>query len=266
MTFVRSPLSALHKYLYTILLVESIILINFNTDKIIIVYFPRFAGGKFLINCLGMSRHAVLSNRRLAEAEFPEFRSQFNPRDLVDSLILTRLNLGYYQGFKLESVLDTLPKNKSLMHYWTSYEYGCQQLYGVPSKNYHQMSVSEFRNQSFNEIITTLSYSDKTFFLVTHNVKEIDIMKQVWPKARILKLRNFDKFQKLTSSLKNNRVTVTADLDTVCDWSFNVDAYFSRDKFLHAISDLYQGLSFSDFPENQIMTFWKRYTELHGID
>jgi hypothetical protein len=36
--------------------------INFLTDKLIILYYPRFAGGKFLGNCLALSKHAVFQH------------------------------------------------------------------------------------------------------------------------------------------------------------------------------------------------------------
>ena len=38
---------------------------NYNTDKLVIVAYPTGAGGKFLINCLGVSKHACLQNWEL---------------------------------------------------------------------------------------------------------------------------------------------------------------------------------------------------------
>ena len=38
---------------------------NYETDKIIFVCYPPGAGGKFLINCLGISKHAVLQHQDL---------------------------------------------------------------------------------------------------------------------------------------------------------------------------------------------------------
>ena len=38
---------------------------NFNTNKLIIVAYPMGAGGKFLINCLGISEDACLQDWEL---------------------------------------------------------------------------------------------------------------------------------------------------------------------------------------------------------
>ena len=37
-------------------------MINFETNNLIIVAYPRMAGGKFLMNCLALSNKAVLQN------------------------------------------------------------------------------------------------------------------------------------------------------------------------------------------------------------
>ena len=38
---------------------------NYNTDKLVIVAYPIGAGGKFLINCLGISEDACLQDWEL---------------------------------------------------------------------------------------------------------------------------------------------------------------------------------------------------------
>lgn len=43
--------------------------INFLTDKLIILYYPAFAGGKFLSNCLALSRYAVSQNPKTSEVD-----------------------------------------------------------------------------------------------------------------------------------------------------------------------------------------------------
>ena len=54
--------------------------IDFNTNNIVIVFYPRFAGGKFLINCLGLSDDAVFQNAKLAE-------NQLNGKFTIDNKI-----------------------------------------------------------------------------------------------------------------------------------------------------------------------------------
>ena len=40
--------------------------VNFNSDKIIITYYPPYAGGKFLQNCLALSCHATFQHADVA--------------------------------------------------------------------------------------------------------------------------------------------------------------------------------------------------------
>lgn len=241
-------------------------MIDFNTKNIIIVYFPRYAGGKFLINCLAMSRHAVFSRSRLAEAEFPDLLAHFDPKNLYDALILERMNRDYYNEFKLGFALETLPKNPDLIKYWTSYEYGCEQLYGTAIRNFQTLSMQDFKKQEFNNIISRLSHSDKRFFLIAHTASEVPVMLKIWPNAQVVKLSNFSRFQELASKLKTAKVATTKNMVLdIPHLDFDVESYYSRAKFLSELNGLYQSLEFKDFPESQIATFWKQYTALHGI-
>jgi len=42
---------------------------NFNTSNLVVFQFPRYAGGKFVINCLGLSDNMVLQSRSLAQRQ-----------------------------------------------------------------------------------------------------------------------------------------------------------------------------------------------------
>jgi hypothetical protein len=41
--------------------------INYNSYNPIIIQFPRFAGGKFISNCLALSKHAVPQHSTMAK-------------------------------------------------------------------------------------------------------------------------------------------------------------------------------------------------------
>ena len=42
---------------------------NFNTSSIVVFQFPRYAGGKFVVNCLGLSDNMVLQRQSLAQRQ-----------------------------------------------------------------------------------------------------------------------------------------------------------------------------------------------------
>jgi hypothetical protein len=60
---------------------------NFDSDKIILFPFPTYAGGKFLMNCLALRRHATLSHADIA---------------LTDLHLKDIVNLKYY-NWKIEN-------------------------------------------------------------------------------------------------------------------------------------------------------------------
>ena len=102
--------------------------INFNTDNLIICCYPSGAGGKFLINCLGLSDDAVFQSHILAEKQ---------------------LNLNFSQFNKME-YLDT--ELKKITSNWNDLNLGCEQLFGIPNHSYFAMSSKLIKNAfDFNE-------------------------------------------------------------------------------------------------------------------
>jgi len=242
-------------------------MINFQTHQIVIVCFPRYAGGKFLINCLSMSAHAVFSDSRYAEAEFPQHVTEFDSRNVTDAMLWQRLIGDYYEDFKLACATDTLPASADLMHRWFSMELGCKKLFGVNPRLYHDVSTDAMKNQNFNNVIHTLSnQTDKKFFLVAHSQQDVVSMLAVWPNATVVRLHSFVNFQDLASQLKRGKSLITAEpVLTRPHLSFDVSTYFNKSAFMPALHDLYWQLKFTDFPALQIEKFYYRYAQLHGI-
>ena len=85
-------------------------MINFNSSNPIIIQFPRFAGGKFISNCLSLSKHAVPQDKTLAEYLL------LRPDD--------------YQ-FRFDNLINTLPPPHDMINWITYYELGDTQFFGV---------------------------------------------------------------------------------------------------------------------------------------
>ena len=83
-------------------------MINFDTNNIVIVSYPANAGGKFLINCLGISDLAVFQDATLAEQQLD---GKLSIDDKIEYLSNTVIN--------------------STKNNWNDLHLGCIQLFGV---------------------------------------------------------------------------------------------------------------------------------------
>lgn len=63
---------------------------NFDTNRLLLIYYPQFAGGKFITNCLALSKDAVHINRYLAEIDI-----NFNQRHQIKNSIIEKLKKEY---------------------------------------------------------------------------------------------------------------------------------------------------------------------------
>lgn len=133
--------------------------INFDSDRIVIVCYPQWAGGKFLINALGLSTRAVLQDADLATQDINGLLSQ---QDKFNTLKNRLLNV----------VTDQ----------WNDLGLGCIQLFG------------DYVNPL--EPIPTLSNSSYHFFVVAHDYKQFSALYQQWNRAKIIVFDKPDKFIK----------------------------------------------------------------------
>ena len=106
---------------------------QFATDRIIVVAFPPQTGGKFLINSLGLSRHAVLQHCDLTELTSNE---------------------------KLDLLCD---RYDSIHNLWKDIGLGCVELFGVDH------SPGSPMDQEYLGVIVKLIEQQKYFFLVAHD-------------------------------------------------------------------------------------------------
>ena len=72
-------------------------MINYNSHNPVIIQFPRFAGGKFISNCLALSKYAV-------------------PQDAATARYLLDNPTDY--NYRFARVNDTLPKTVGKMKNW----------------------------------------------------------------------------------------------------------------------------------------------------
>jgi hypothetical protein len=136
---------------------------HFTTDRLVIVYYPRGAGGKFLINALGLSNQSVLQDSNLAKQQYQGHLST------VDKLSLL---IDRYQKKILDAGL------------------GCGRLFGVRGIRYP--ALKEY--YPFNSFLQTIIDNKLYFFIVAHNYNKLKNILEVWPNARLIYFINSAKF------------------------------------------------------------------------
>ena len=261
-------------------------------SNIIILMFPRFAGGKFISNCLSLSKKCY-------------------PQDITCAEYLLKSPEDY--KFRFDSVMKTLPTTRKEMINWiTSYEFGDAQLYGMETFNNWLSGVASPLDASVQRLIDSELY----LFITVHggDVAVRNLLK-IWPNATIIKLINHNKFSNISKNLKsNNNVSLEEYAGNYCkkkylelagmswpsweefemagydiqklnnydsiqeeilsfyNWKnihnktllFDVDgSIFIKSKFLLAMSNLYEQLELPDFNPDLIEKFWQSYMSLH---
>lgn len=141
----------------------------FTTSKLIIVRYPNWAGGKFLINCLGLSAGAVLQDSQLARDDLD---GQLSSRDKFDIL--------------MKRLANTRPK------FWSDLNLGCSQLLGFMATD---VVSDDFKNNIYHNLLSyDLSKSGRYFFIVAHTPTQYKNLKNVFPNALSIVFKNSNKF------------------------------------------------------------------------
>lgn len=260
-------------------------------SNFIIMSFPRFAGGKFISNCLSLSKFCC-------------------PQDPASAEYLLCSPDDY--EYRLKAIMRTLPIHRSDMTSWIEkYEFGDTQLYQSSFGHWKQGVHCQA-----NDLVTGLMKSKFRLFLTAHG-GDIDVrnLLKVWPDSTIIKLVNHVKFSKISQKLKSsdNKTleehagnyckqkyqllaginwptweefesagydirrlsgydSVADEILTFYNWRdvnnktllFDIDsAIFNQTKFLTAIEQLYIDLELSDFKPELVKTFWQSYMSLH---
>ena len=201
-------------------------MVNFNdTDKLIIVIYPPNAGGKFLINCLGLSSEALFQHHWLIERQVS---NNFTPLD------------------KFNYLMSNLENTHSE---WNDLGLGCS-----------QMLIDGPSELTKKNILM----SDKLFFKVYHNpvfdLSEFNNFKN----ARAIVLYNYLSFINVRRIVTPGTVTSDASIPEYPDKRaiyWDTSTYFSLEKTVHGIRSLYRHFSLPDFNEDYIVKYYLAWQE-----
>ena len=247
-------------------------MINYNSHNPVIIQFPRFAGGKFISNCLALSKYAV-------------------PQDAATARYLLDNPTDY--NYRFARVNDTLPKTVDKMKNWINqYEFGDKQQQSVLAqlsnsnlnfflvahqpditaelltlwKNAKVIVLTNFRQ--FSNISCERKGNGETIQEVCGNycVEKYNLLKgSDWPTWQAFNTAKFDvaNILDLPTGVRKEIVKfyITSDTSTI---GFDIDnSIFEKSKFLSAMADLYKQLYYDDFDSILVGNFWQSYIDLH---
>ena len=194
---------------------------NFDTDKLVIVAYPMGAGGKFLINCLGVSEVACLQDWELYNLT-PKQKKQ---------LILDRL--------------ASTPKGT-----WQDLDLGCFKMF---ENNLDGMTVKEIHSIDWEfQKIVDISNGSKYYFQVTHNAQDYVELVNAFPNTRTINFVN-------SNQLKRNIYKPIEDINVKAEFIFDVTNYKDRSNTLNSIQEFYNHFGLQDFDRNFVLNYYEKW-------
>lgn len=146
--------------------------IDFDSDRIVIVHYKPNSGGKFLINCLGLTDNAVFQDAVLVHRQL---KNEFD--------VTAKLN------FLIEKLEDTQAGKT-----WNDLALGCKELFGIATKEYLSGPLELKKYWNINQAVQRAIDNDKYLFLVSHSNLFLKRAMEVWPNARVVVFDNCDYF------------------------------------------------------------------------
>ena len=227
--------------------------INWNTNRIILLYYCAGASGKFLHGCVALSTHVEFQHKELlnrfnsVEEKFKHFKNLLSPPDGS----LPKFDFGLGCSALLDLSTETLDYNTEM-------------------PDYPESRVAKVKEQlSTSSTLSSLTNRNNYFFLVVHDPTHLLLYKKLWPYAQILQIinstnwithRKFSTSQRIPPHLFD-MVSLIPDqyIDTLM--SFDANSFFNKEMFVKQIENIYKKLELTnDFDQSYIETLFDLYT------
>jgi hypothetical protein len=227
-------------------------------DKIVIVCYTPMAGGKFLINNLGLNDRAVFQDATLARRQ---------------------INGDFSYNDKLRYLSDQL-ENTLKIAQWTDLGLGCDRLFGFRSLEY-QIKYPKILVNQFDPTIQEIISENLFLFLVAHNTTALRSMLNFWTNAKVIRLSNSGNFintrttdvdtrrwgklfENEISEIKISKIKKKLDLRF---YQIDVDEFYKDEHtFLSTLKDCLQWLDLpmpqNDHDNRQYFLTWKEIMAL----
>lgn len=227
---------------------------NFDTKNIIIFHYPRYGGGKFVQNCLGLSDNVVFQKQSFAQAQID---GTFSFED------------------KKEYILKLIQKEDMTDKGWKDLDLGCHQLFVsdyIPFKSQTRNPMSYlFKGKQHSRISDTVKFlssdeNDKLLFSITHHGSYLN--RKMFPNAKIVTFKNNSKMTKHRFSLPD-RIIDAGVIDERHHWdegnidgrepdfTWNSEWFDNVTTTVDGLNELYKLFNLSDW--QRVEPFIKEY-------
>ena len=227
----------------------------------IFLIYPKYVGGKFISNCLALSKYCVVQNSALAKID----------------LKFKNIDQSYYD-FKLNSILKSLPVKDQITN-WSMFEFGCDKLYGINEAFYQDNDIKTIREQiSTNKMLEEIQAHHKNSCTIVHDYRTLMKELVIFPNAKIIEFKNFDAFRKLSAQLKSSiDPTQDSTYNLTKEYHYKDQDFYQLESFVVDVDAtfmewypfnqmmmlLYDFMGFDDYNSELVYKFWVAYTNLH---
>lgn len=204
-----------------------------KTENICIFFLP-FSGGKFIANCLALSRH-VLCN---------------SPGPTEQDLDSVEFDASYYD-FKLRAVLTSLPKNFQVTGEWTEFI--------GPQLKFKKLAQE--KNRKFCHLVH-----------FNHQLEELKQTYPDLKVCQILNFEKFNSLafmlKSKTKDIKRHQLGFTNWVNESSSGDITIDMdkiIYDQQGFLSEIKHLYDYFGLDDYQPELLIRFYQAYLECHSL-
>lgn len=264
-------------------------LLSFESTNPIIVFYPSFAGGKFIGNCLALSKNVLPMKKDCALYLID------NPTDY---------------SYRLQCVMQTIPSKDKMNQWRNGIEFGDTEFYGkdflirwLSGKLTDEHILHNLLKTEFNFLITEhgdghnlaqvaetlqnctilILYNYQDFYKISVDLKGGDTNADYLGNYRKEKYENvlagpswpsWDEFNKALFNvqfLSKDYDCVKQEIDTFYGGGniknkivgFDMSTVFDQQLFLKEMRLLYNAMGYYDFNQDLMQNFWRSYIKLH---
>lgn len=209
-----------------------------NGRTIAVNYRPG-AGGNFVQNCLGLSRHCVLRDHKYAEWQ-----------------LTARIDADFYQQ-KLTWSLDTIQPDRFDTG-WLGHELGSHRLTGFLFSD--SIKVTDL------DIPAILHQSARQGLWVTHtshNHGWTEHLTRYWPTVKYINVRG-EAWARRWMMVKNHNLEWRNWDSSPNAYEFDIDSTINSEQdFLQTVHSLYKWLEWDDFDQAPVAQYYRAYKQAH---
>lgn len=213
-----------------------------SSKNIIIVYYPNYAGGKFVINCLGFNTNFCPS--------IPLLRDHNNEFLSADQQLAHKIN----------HIFATLPPDKASCRQWGSYELQCGDFWGQNAEALVSHDQELDLPEPAKQILT-----DHHAFLIAHTSEILSQVKSRFVNAKVIKLVNYEKFRAHAVKLKMGSPPPRGKIndEISADFYFDMSTVFVWEKFFQQLKSCVECFGHPTEFDQRLRNYYDQYVSLH---